>query len=162
MEEGPDTLLFADIRTCHDGTGETRHVLSWIWSAKCIGEGDEGEDDILHVEWLKSHACVNRASEEVLHLKEKMQRVLETLHYEEDEWISQKSLRPDIPKDLEGSKIFNTRDHVLLTVRPLSPSTMFIHTGSAINHHLFFLSQSPTTTTSLISECSCFACMLVH
>ena len=100
MEEGPDTLLFTNIRTRRDGTGKTRHVLSWIWSAKRVGEGDEGEDDILRVEWSKSRARVNRASEEVLRLKEEMRRVLETLHYEEDEWISRKSLQPDIPKDL--------------------------------------------------------------
>ena len=99
-EEGPDTLLFPDIRTCRDGTGETRRVLSWIWSTKSVGDGEEGEDDILRVEWSKSRACVNRATEEVLRLKEEMRRVLETLHYEEAEWIGRKSLRSGPTKDL--------------------------------------------------------------
>ena len=98
--EGPDTLLFPDIRTRRDGSGETRRVLSWIWSAKRVGEGEEGEDNILRVEWSKSHARVNRASEEVLRLKEEMRRVLETLHSEEIEWIGRKSLRTEITKDL--------------------------------------------------------------
>ena len=80
-DEGPDTLLFPDIRTRRDGTGETRRVLSWIWSAKHSGEGEDGEDDILRVEWSKSRARVNRTSEEVLRLKEEMRRVLETLKY---------------------------------------------------------------------------------
>jgi len=56
--EGPDTLLFPDIRTRRDGTGETRRVLSWIWSAKRVGEGEDDDDDILRVEWSKSRARV--------------------------------------------------------------------------------------------------------
>jgi len=98
--EGPDNLLFPDIRTRRDGTGETRRVLSWIWSAKRVGEGEEGEDNILRVEWSKSRSRVHRASEEVLRLKEEMRRVLETLHSEEADWISRKSLRLNITKDL--------------------------------------------------------------
>ena len=100
VAEGPDTLLFPNIRTRRDGTGETRRVLSWIWSAKSVGEGEEGGDDILHVEWSKSRACVNRTTEEVLRLKEEMRRVLEMLHSEEVDWISRKTLHSGITKDL--------------------------------------------------------------
>ena len=47
-------------------------MLSWIWSAKHSEEGEDGEDDILRIEWSKSRARVNCTSEEVLRLKEEM------------------------------------------------------------------------------------------
>jgi len=52
--EEPETFLTAEARTCRDGTGETRRVLSWIWRVAGAGTGEEGTDEILCVEWAKS------------------------------------------------------------------------------------------------------------
>jgi len=100
-----DNLLFAEARTRRDGTGQTRRILSWIW---LVAGGDTGEhesDEILRVEWAKSRARAQRATEEVYKLKEEMRRVLETLKWEESDWKSRAGLRLGIGSDLaEGVK----------------------------------------------------------
>ncbi|KAH9478965.1 hypothetical protein JR316_0009428 [Psilocybe cubensis] len=87
-EEG-DLFLFNEERTLHQGSGQTRRTLSWIWTvvtptsssaAEMIGADgtsaapDEDRADILRVEWSKSRARMQRAREEVLLLKEEMRR----------------------------------------------------------------------------------------
>jgi len=107
--EGPDTLLYAEAHTRHDGTGETRWVLSWIWCIDGAGMGEEGVDEVLRVEWAKSRARSHRATEEVRRLKEEMRRVLETLKWEEAEWKQQSNLRKDAKHDLaEGIRALST------------------------------------------------------
>jgi hypothetical protein len=65
--ESTDFTLFNEDRTKHDGTGETRRTLSWIWTfAGTGGNSDDGNNDILRVEWAKSRARAARASEDVL------------------------------------------------------------------------------------------------
>ncbi|KIJ63698.1 hypothetical protein HYDPIDRAFT_29053 [Hydnomerulius pinastri MD-312] len=41
-------------------SGETHHLLSWIWTSipTPVAHGEEGMDDLLRVEWLKSYARV--------------------------------------------------------------------------------------------------------
>ena len=106
--EEPDNLLFVEARTRCDGTGETRHVLSWIWlvvGGETREDGSEGSDEILRVEWAKSRARAQRATEEVFKLKEEMRRVLETLKWEESDWKRRVGLRSTIQSDLaEGIK----------------------------------------------------------
>ena len=64
--------LFNQIRHKQDGTGETHHTLSWIWSAKPLNiTNDDENDDILCTEWVKSRARVTRCKEVML-LKEEM------------------------------------------------------------------------------------------
>lgn len=68
-----DINLLIQIPKCRDGTGETCHTLSWIWmTSSCSSNPADETDDILHSEWAKSHAWVNRSKEEVLLLKEEM------------------------------------------------------------------------------------------
>ena len=47
------------VETCEkrDGTGETRHMLSWIWTTDSrTPNPDDDDDEILRVEWAKSRA----------------------------------------------------------------------------------------------------------
>ena len=107
--EEPENFLHAEARTRRDGTGETRRVLSWIWRIAGAGTGEEGEDEILRVEWAKSRARSQRATEEVRRLKEEMRRVLETLKWEEEEWKRQAGLRTDTTRDIaEGIRALST------------------------------------------------------
>jgi len=97
--EEPDTLLYAEACTCHNSSGETRRVLSWIWCVAGASKED-GTDEILCVEWAKSHARSHRATEEVCQLKEEMRRVLETTKWEEAEWKGHADLQTGTTCDL--------------------------------------------------------------
>ena len=98
--EEPDNLLFAEARTRRDGTGETRRILSWIWLVAGGETGEEGSNEILRVEWAKSRARAQCATEEVYKLKEEMRRVLETLRWEESDWKHHVGLRSGVTSDL--------------------------------------------------------------
>jgi len=52
------------------------------------------------VEWAKSRARAQRATEEVYKLKEEMRRVLETLRWEESDWKHRAGLRSGVTSDL--------------------------------------------------------------
>jgi len=100
-----DNLLFAEARTRCDGTGETRRILSWIWLVDGREMGEDSSDEILQVEWAKSRARAQRATEEVFKLKEEMQRVLETLRWEGNDWKQRADIRSAIGSNLaEGIK----------------------------------------------------------
>jgi hypothetical protein len=78
--------LFTKEWSNRDGTEESRRTLSWIWLNNTeAGSLNDAGDDILRVEWAKSRARSNRATEEVLLLLEEMRRVLLFL-----EWKSQR------------------------------------------------------------------------
>ncbi|PBK59996.1 hypothetical protein ARMSODRAFT_1027004 [Armillaria solidipes] len=64
-------------RGIHGGTGEMRQMLSWIWltSNVKINNGTDKNNEILRSEWCCSSACAKRSQEEVLLLREEMQRV---------------------------------------------------------------------------------------
>jgi len=112
--EGLDDLLFAEAHTWRDGTGETRCILSWIWLVAGGETGEHTSDEILQVEWAKSRACAQRATEEVYKLKEEMQQVLETLKWEESDWKSRAGLRLGIKSDLaEGAKALSLMQALL-------------------------------------------------
>ncbi|KAF9001427.1 hypothetical protein BDZ89DRAFT_968328, partial [Hymenopellis radicata] len=72
-----------------DVAGETRAVMSWIWTAD--GGPNADEDGYLHecvrIEWAKALARKTRWTEEVEHLKEEMRRVLRSLRSEESKWM---------------------------------------------------------------------------
>ena len=102
METEEFTLL-PEQRDWRDGTGETRHVLSWIWlTGNGAANADNSEDEILQIEWAKSRACAARAAEEVLLLKEEMRRVLEFLKWKADWWILRVGLRSETKGTAEG------------------------------------------------------------
>ncbi|PPQ76759.1 hypothetical protein CVT24_012280 [Panaeolus cyanescens] len=83
-------------RDQRDGTGATRLEISWIWRTPrgqgASSESDEG-DDILRVEWAKSRARAERATEEVQLLREEMRRVLEFLEWKASWWKNQAEAR---------------------------------------------------------------------
>ncbi|KAL0574845.1 hypothetical protein V5O48_007118 [Marasmius crinis-equi] len=94
MEEAGISLIPPDRtewehRTKH-GTGESRRVISWIWTGGGkldLEDGaDENENEVLRTEWCKSRARMKRAEEEVLLVKEEMRRTLEYLSWTASQW----------------------------------------------------------------------------
>jgi len=79
-----DFVLFNQERSRRDGTGETRRTISWIWLNRSLGV--DASDDVLRSGWAKSRARAARGREEVMLLKEEMQRTLESLAWEADDW----------------------------------------------------------------------------
>ncbi|KAG6913835.1 hypothetical protein DXG01_004024 [Tephrocybe rancida] len=91
-EDTDGIQLLPELRTQRDGTGETRRMLSWIWLVG--GQGSNSENnDLLCSEWAKSRARAARAKEEVVLLKEEMQRATVTLEWRADWWMERASLR---------------------------------------------------------------------
>ncbi|KAL0564323.1 hypothetical protein V5O48_017724 [Marasmius crinis-equi] len=72
------------------GTGETRKMVSWIWTSGGgldLEDGaNENSNEVLCSEWCKSRARVMRAEEEVLLVKEEMRWMLEYLSWSASEW----------------------------------------------------------------------------
>ncbi|KAL0562728.1 hypothetical protein V5O48_019353, partial [Marasmius crinis-equi] len=72
------------------GTGESRRLVSWIWTGGGKLDLDDGADEngneILRAEWCKSRARLERAEEEVKLVKEEMRRTLEYLDWSATEW----------------------------------------------------------------------------
>ncbi|KAL0576155.1 hypothetical protein V5O48_005823 [Marasmius crinis-equi] len=72
------------------GTGETRRIVSWIWTAGGKVDLEDGADEegneVLRSEWCKSRARTKRAEEEVKLVKEEMRRTLEYLTWSATEW----------------------------------------------------------------------------
>ncbi|KAF9035855.1 hypothetical protein BJ165DRAFT_1332509, partial [Panaeolus papilionaceus] len=103
-------------RTAHDGSGETRKVLSWIWlmqleetidvNADPDKFSDPAKDTILCAEWAKSHTHMMRAIEEVELLKEEMRWILTFLDWKHGWWISVSQLRTREKALLEGLKAY--------------------------------------------------------
>jgi hypothetical protein len=97
--EGGDSMdasfnLFSEERSKHDGTGESRRTLSWIWLNNANGANPEdANDDILRAEWATSWARAARATEEVLLLREEMRRVLAFLEWKANWWRLQAALQ---------------------------------------------------------------------
>ncbi|PPR06525.1 hypothetical protein CVT24_001418, partial [Panaeolus cyanescens] len=73
-------------RTRREGTGETRRVLSWIWTTARSEHEKDDESGVLQSEWSKSRARVARATEEVELLKEEMRRSLISLEHKAAWW----------------------------------------------------------------------------
>lgn len=68
-----------DLEHCHKrGTRLLRMQLSWIWTTTHVNNNDGVDlgDEIMQEVWVKSHAHVERAKEEVLRLREEIQRTL--------------------------------------------------------------------------------------
>jgi hypothetical protein len=92
-----DENLFEQVREKRDGTGETRRMLSWIWTTKSRMPNPEDEsDDILRVEWAKSRARAARCREEVLLLKEEMRRTIAFLDWKSKWWMDRQGARTDV------------------------------------------------------------------
>jgi len=92
-----DNALYQEVRTRRDGTGETRHTLSWIWTTDSQApDADDENDDILRVEWAKSQAQAARCREEVLLLRKEMRRVIAFLDWKTTWWVDRQEARTDV------------------------------------------------------------------
>ncbi|KAF9004860.1 hypothetical protein BDZ89DRAFT_1049367 [Hymenopellis radicata] len=96
-----------------DVAGETRAVMSWIWTAG--GGPDANEDGYLHecvrIEWVKALARKTRWTEEVEILKEEMRRVLRSLRFEEQRWMyrAEKDYDGLCLEEIAGRKAYTRR-----------------------------------------------------
>ncbi|KDQ53088.1 hypothetical protein JAAARDRAFT_197868 [Jaapia argillacea MUCL 33604] len=89
------------------GTGEERRKICWIWMVHRV---EVGASDVMHdalrVEWTKARARAERWKEEVLLLKEEMQRVLEFLRWKSEWWQARGDMQeaedPVIQEGLES------------------------------------------------------------
>ena len=106
-EDGGGITLYNEVRSKRDGTGETRRTLLWIWTTSRAASSDDGRDDILRLEWAKSRARAARAWEEVMLLKEEMNRVLKYLEWKSEWWRQRANVRGDLTKDVtEGIRAY--------------------------------------------------------
>ncbi|PPQ97896.1 hypothetical protein CVT26_013070 [Gymnopilus dilepis] len=102
-----EITLFNEVRSRRDGTGETRRTISWIWMNERACQSEDKDDDLLRVEWAKSRARAARAREEVMLLKEEMQRVLKYLGWKADWWRQRVAMRTGVAPELkEGIQAF--------------------------------------------------------
>ncbi|KAK7451769.1 hypothetical protein VKT23_012448 [Stygiomarasmius scandens] len=79
-----------------EGTGETRKINSWIWTAgpgMIVEDGADEENEICRSEWCWSRAWAKRGIEEVMLLKEEMRRVSKFLEWKENWWRERAKLR---------------------------------------------------------------------
>jgi len=102
-DEDCDILLYNNICSQRDGTGETCRVLSWIWLTHNADHSDQS-DNILRIEWAKSRARAARSREEVLLLKEEMRRVLAFLDWNGNQWRLQAQGTPEFSDALFEDK----------------------------------------------------------
>lgn len=102
VEEEPDLVLFNEVRTQRDGTGETRRVASWIWTVDNSEGPEDHQDDVYRSEWAKTRARTHRAKEEVMLLKEEMRRTLAFLEHKAKWWRGRPILQHlgSMPKDI--------------------------------------------------------------
>jgi hypothetical protein len=84
--ETDDFSLLPEEQDRRDGTGETRHTLSWIWLTRNTTNPDDEGDDILQIEWAKSRACAACTTEEVLLIREEIRRVIQFLSWKSKSW----------------------------------------------------------------------------
>ncbi|KAH7905780.1 hypothetical protein BJ138DRAFT_1017239 [Hygrophoropsis aurantiaca] len=87
-----------DVRVIKDGLegdSEGRRSLSWIWRSGWViqGDGSEGLLTATKVEWCRARARANRWTEEVMLLREEMQRVLAYLEWQACWWDQQPARR---------------------------------------------------------------------
>jgi len=118
--EGEDEIdLFPGERDGRAGTGETRRLLSWIWTTPGLSgdDGTDSGDDILRAEWCRSRARVNRATEEVRRLHEEMRRTLAFLSHQGELWERRKDdCVVDSPSLREGLKGYAAKQSSLQTL----------------------------------------------
>jgi hypothetical protein len=72
-----------------DGMGETHKTTSWIWTSGpglSLSNGTDEGNEVCRSEWCRSRARAKRATEEVMLLKEEMQRTIRYLEWKEKQW----------------------------------------------------------------------------
>lgn len=104
-----DFELLPKDRSWQEGTGESHHTVSWIWTVKGVINSDSGKisDDILRAEWAKSRARANRSCEEVNLLREEMQRTVKFLKWRLQWWKDKPTSWPGVPEEVsEGIQAY--------------------------------------------------------
>ncbi|KAF6746394.1 hypothetical protein DFP72DRAFT_823183 [Ephemerocybe angulata] len=92
--------------------GETRRTLSWIWRHGSAIENQtlvEAESESVRVEWGKSKARATRYQEEVLIVREEMNRTARFLRWKESQWRERGTVwekETISPEYLEGLKAY--------------------------------------------------------
>ncbi|KAF7372731.1 CxC2 domain-containing protein [Mycena sanguinolenta] len=82
-------------RAPRNAPGESKRVMSWIWTAR-EGSGDDEQDlhDSIRVEWSRAKARKTRWQEEVELLQEEMRRTLRYLEWQAVWWEARLEARP--------------------------------------------------------------------
>ncbi|KAJ7735174.1 hypothetical protein B0H16DRAFT_1731438 [Mycena metata] len=83
-------------RAPRNAPGESRRVMSWIWTAPgALDNEEERLHDSVRVEWARARARKIRWEEEVMTLREEMRRVLRYLEWQADWWREHTAVRVD-------------------------------------------------------------------
>ncbi|KAJ6452140.1 hypothetical protein C8R47DRAFT_1204389 [Mycena vitilis] len=90
-------------RAPRNAPGESRRVMSWIWTVKA-GSGDEEQDlhESVRVEWARAKARKTRWVEEVMILEEEMRRTLRYLEWQAAWWDARRETRPGASAQVRG------------------------------------------------------------
>ncbi|KAG6826456.1 hypothetical protein H0H92_015744 [Tricholoma furcatifolium] len=116
--------LIPEQRAQRDGTGESRRELSWIWTTGRVASTLD-DDDLLRSEWAKSRNRAQRATEEVLMLREEMGRALRFLAWKA-EWWRQRAAAIHASEDLrEGLRAYGLEQASLQEKMALSFRKIF-------------------------------------
>ncbi|KAJ7015908.1 hypothetical protein C8F04DRAFT_1284057 [Mycena alexandri] len=84
-------------RAPRNAPGESRRVMSWIWTAPGALDDEEARlHDSVRVEWARVHARKKRWEEEVMTLREEMRRVLRYLAWQSEWWHDHMAVRADV------------------------------------------------------------------
>ncbi|KAK7437564.1 hypothetical protein VKT23_018462 [Stygiomarasmius scandens] len=70
--------------------GESKRVLSWIWSGVTVKKGDDTFRDAVRVEWCKARARMLRWKEEVLLLTEELRRMQHYAIWKGEWWMARR------------------------------------------------------------------------
>ncbi|KAJ7720902.1 hypothetical protein B0H16DRAFT_1335751 [Mycena metata] len=82
-------------RAPRNAPGESRRVMSWIWTAPgALDNEEERLHDSIRVEWARARKI--RWEEEVMTLREEMRRVLRYLEWQADWWREHTAVRVDV------------------------------------------------------------------
>ncbi|KAF7291253.1 CxC2 domain-containing protein [Mycena indigotica] len=90
-------------------SGESRRVISWIWTTAGMTGSDIEVEEALQIEWVKAYARVRRWNKEVMLLREEWRRLPESFAHEERVWKKRATSVPvgSIPTaDAEGMIVY--------------------------------------------------------
>ncbi|KAG1788775.1 uncharacterized protein HD556DRAFT_1433970 [Suillus plorans] len=93
------------------GVWEGRRQVSWIWMMEGIDcNGQDCDDDGVHIKWCKSRARALQWTEEVELLTEEMERVIWFFHWDAQCWEEQRSqFTGESPAHTEGLQAYAAR-----------------------------------------------------
>ncbi|KAF7322736.1 hypothetical protein HMN09_00052500 [Mycena chlorophos] len=87
------------------GSGESKHVMSWIWKSTGMAGSDAELEDALRIEWCKASARKRRWEEQVNLLREEWRRLPESLKDDAEAWSRRAAMarkRDEDPEVTEG------------------------------------------------------------